>query len=214
MLLSGYRDLKEYQQRVGSPLLNIAEIEWLAPLNHQDTKQLICDRAAQENISLTEQTISAIMEWSGCHPYLTQQLLNIIFDHHQQESWTNLINQLLQYHDKDFSSWWNAEHLSGCFSEDERTVYFALLQQRTATPQDNSCQGATVSSHQAFAGTAPNLVRRGIPAVIAMQYNIWNSTAKLFADEFYRKLAIGLLISCTILNKTKKTGFINEKLRF
>ena len=26
LLLSGYRDLKEYQQRVGSPLLNIAEI--------------------------------------------------------------------------------------------------------------------------------------------------------------------------------------------
>ena len=55
----------------------------------------------------------------------------------------------------------------------------------------NSCQGAKVSSNQAFAGTAPNLVRRGIPAVVAMQYSIFDDTAKLFADEFYRTLALG-----------------------
>ncbi|GEM_PF-4013760 len=54
----------------------------------------------------------------------------------------------------------------------------------------NSCQGAAVSSNQVFAGIAPNLVRRGIPAIIAMQYSILDSTAKLFADEFYRTLAL------------------------
>ena len=55
----------------------------------------------------------------------------------------------------------------------------------------NSCQGATVSSNQAFAGTAPNLVQKGIPAVVAMQYSILDTTVKLFADEFYRTLALG-----------------------
>lgn len=55
----------------------------------------------------------------------------------------------------------------------------------------NACQGAATSSHQAFVGLAPHLVRRGIPAVIAMQYPIADSTAKLFADEFYRTLALG-----------------------
>ncbi len=55
----------------------------------------------------------------------------------------------------------------------------------------NSCKGTVVSSNQAFAGTAPNLVQKGIPAVVAMQYSILDSTAKLFADEFYRTLALG-----------------------
>lgn len=31
-----------------------------------------------------------------------------------------------------------------------------------------------------------------------MQYNILDSTAKLFADEFYRKLAIGLPVDAAI----------------
>ena len=136
LLLSGYRDLKEYQQRVGSPLLNIAEIEWLTPLSQENTKKLICDRAEKENISLTENTINQIIEWSGCHPYLTQQSLNMIFDCNQKYSRNNLINKLLQHHDKDFSSWWNAEHLSGCFSEDERKVYSALIEKPQATPKD------------------------------------------------------------------------------
>lgn len=136
LLLSGYRDLKEYQQRVGSPLLNIAEIEWLAPLNDEEAKKLIGDRAEQEKISLSEEKITSIIEWSGCHPYLTQQSLNIIFDsNHQQESRANLIDKLLQHHDKDFSAWWNAEHLSGCFGEAERTVYCALVQNRKGTPK-------------------------------------------------------------------------------
>ncbi|OUL20173.1 hypothetical protein BV378_30740 [Nostoc sp. RF31YmG] len=136
LLLSGYRDLKEYQQRVGSPLLNIAEIEWLAPLSEEDTKKLISDRAEQENIPLNDDQITSIIEWSGCHPYLIQQSLNMIFDSNQQDSRANLIDELLQHHDNDFSAWWNAEKFSGCFSEDERTVYFALTQNPKATLQD------------------------------------------------------------------------------
>lgn len=62
----------------------------------------------------------------------------------------------------------------------------------------NSCKGATISDHQAFAGTAPTLVRRGIPAVIAMQYTIYDNTAKIFADEFYRTLALGYPIDAAI----------------
>ncbi|GAB1543891.1 hypothetical protein NUACC21_65670 [Scytonema sp. NUACC21] len=134
LLLSGYRDLKEYQQRVGSPLLNIAEIEWLAALTENETKELIGDRAEQEKISLSEPKLTSVIEWSGCHPYLTQQLLNIIFDsNHQLEDLGQLADRLVQHHDKDFSAWWNAEHLSGCFGETERKVYCALIQNRKGT---------------------------------------------------------------------------------
>jgi hypothetical protein len=57
LLLSGYRDLKEYQQRVGSPLLNIAKIEWLTPLSEEEIQKLIGDRTEQEQISLSEERI-------------------------------------------------------------------------------------------------------------------------------------------------------------
>jgi CHAT domain-containing protein len=55
-----------------------------------------------------------------------------------------------------------------------------------------------VSSQQVFAGIAPNVVRRGIPAVVAMQYSILDTTAKLFADEFYRTLALGWPVDAAI----------------
>jgi tetratricopeptide (TPR) repeat protein len=54
----------------------------------------------------------------------------------------------------------------------------------------NSCKGAEISSSHVFAGMAPHLVQRGIPAVIAMQYSIRDETAKDFAKEFYRSLAL------------------------
>ena len=82
--------------------------------------------------------------------------------------------------------------------DDENFANFFLGNNNLGLVILNSCQGAAVSSNQAFAGTAPNLVRRGIPAVVAMQYSIWDSTAKLFADEFYRTLALGYPVDTAI----------------
>ncbi|MGD8463434.1 MAG: CHAT domain-containing protein [Anaerolineae bacterium] len=62
----------------------------------------------------------------------------------------------------------------------------------------NSCKGAVTSSGRAFVGIAPNLVRRGIPAVIAMQYSILDDSAKLFASEFYRTLSLGWPIDAAV----------------
>lgn len=137
-MLSGYRDLKEYQQRVGSPLLNIAEVEWLGCMSDEETIQLIGDRAEQENIHLSEEQINSVLELSGSHPYLTQQTLNIIFDSHRQASGSHLIDKLIQHHDNDFSSWWNAEQHSGGFGEIERTIYYTLVQDRKGTARSLS----------------------------------------------------------------------------
>ena len=82
--------------------------------------------------------------------------------------------------------------------DDETFANFFLGNNNLGLVILNSCQGATVSSNQAFVGTAPNLVRRGIPAVVAMQYSIWDNTAKLFADEFYRTLALGYPVDAAI----------------
>ncbi|QIR41899.1 CHAT domain-containing protein (plasmid) [Tolypothrix sp. PCC 7910] len=82
--------------------------------------------------------------------------------------------------------------------DDERFANFFLGDNNLGLVILNSCQGATVSANQVFAGTAPNLVRRGIPAVVAMQYSILDATAKLFADEFYRTLALGYPVDAAI----------------
>jgi CHASE2 domain-containing sensor protein len=55
----------------------------------------------------------------------------------------------------------------------------------------NACQGAQVSATRPLAGVASQLVRRGVPAVVAMQYPIEDRAAVLFAREFYRKLCTG-----------------------
>ncbi|BAY07462.1 COR domain-containing protein [Calothrix sp. NIES-2098] len=82
--------------------------------------------------------------------------------------------------------------------DDEAFANFFLGNRNLGLAVLNSCQGAAVSSNQAFAGIAPNLVRRGIPAVVAMQYEILDTTAKLFADEFYRTLALGWPVDAVI----------------
>ena len=82
--------------------------------------------------------------------------------------------------------------------DDEGFANFFLGNRSLGLAVLNSCQGAAVSSIQAFAGIAPNLVRRGIPAVVAMQYSILDTTAKIFADEFYRTLALNWPVDAAI----------------
>jgi len=62
----------------------------------------------------------------------------------------------------------------------------------------NACQSATTSSTQPMVGLAPNLVRRGLPAVVAMQYSIYDDTAIKFSREFYRALAMGFPVDTAI----------------
>ena len=70
----------------------------------------------------------------------------------------------------------------------------------------NACQSAASSSTQPgsvgrpspIVGLAPNLVRRGLPAVVAMQYSIYDDTAIKFSREFYRALAVGYPVDTAI----------------
>lgn len=52
----------------------------------------------------------------------------------------------------------------------------------------NSCKGAKLSPTQPLVGMAPELIKKGVPAVVAMQYSIPDDVAVVFADGFYRKL--------------------------
>ena len=55
----------------------------------------------------------------------------------------------------------------------------------------NACRGAARSPAVALAGIAPQLLRHGVPAVVAMQSSVRNKTAMRFADELYATLANG-----------------------
>jgi formylglycine-generating enzyme required for sulfatase activity len=62
----------------------------------------------------------------------------------------------------------------------------------------NACQGAQGSSRDIFASTAATLARRGMPAVIAMQYEITDQAALEFARAFYESLADGLPVDAAV----------------
>jgi CHAT domain-containing protein len=51
-----------------------------------------------------------------------------------------------------------------------------------------SCQTGITSQENTFNGVAHSLVGRGIPAVVAMQYNFPQQEAKVFVESFYDKL--------------------------
>jgi tetratricopeptide (TPR) repeat protein len=62
----------------------------------------------------------------------------------------------------------------------------------------NSCEGARGSESDAFSSTAATLVRRGVPAVVAMQYEVTDGAAIEFSRDFYEALADGLPVDAAV----------------
>jgi hypothetical protein len=52
-----------------------------------------------------------------------------------------------------------------------------------------ACESAQSSNPQSFMGIAPQLVERGVPAVVAMQYEVQVKTARVFLEDFYTSIA-------------------------
>ena len=67
----------------------------------------------------------------------------------------------------------------------------------------NACEGARSSRQDPFAGSAQSLVQQGIPAVIAMQFEIADDVASTFAHEFYGALADGYPIDAAVTEARK-----------
>lgn len=137
LVLSGYRDLQNYHQEVGSPLFNIAQVEWLLPLDDSEIKKLVTHRSKLEKVALSEEKSNFVVDWAGGHPYLTQQILNAICAscHTQKESVSaeNLVSNLIQQHSNQFSKWWNLNQHPDGFIETERLVYQVLVEHRQGT---------------------------------------------------------------------------------
>lgn len=67
----------------------------------------------------------------------------------------------------------------------------------------NACEGAASSQTDLFSGTAATLMRRGIPAVLAMQYAITDRAAIEFTTTLYESLADGYPVDAAVAEARK-----------
>jgi|GEM_PF-3053810 len=67
----------------------------------------------------------------------------------------------------------------------------------------NSCDGARAGERDVFSSTAATLIRSGIPAVLAMQYEITDRAAIELSRTFYDALADGLPIDTAVCEARK-----------
>jgi formylglycine-generating enzyme required for sulfatase activity len=82
----------------------------------------------------------------------------------------------------------------GTILHDHRSLRLAVL---------NACEGARGARADPLAGVAQTLVRQGIPAVIAMQFEITDAAAILFAEEFYAAVADGYPVDAALAEARK-----------
>ncbi|NEQ81679.1 MAG: CHAT domain-containing protein, partial [Moorea sp. SIO2I5] len=80
--------------------------------------------------------------------------------------------------DFDEAMWVDADYFSELFNQHRPGV--VMLQ---------ACEGGKLSESQAFVGIASSIIEQNIPVVVAMQYQVTNSTANRFARRFYQQLA-------------------------
>ncbi|MDQ3930812.1 MAG: tetratricopeptide repeat protein [Chloroflexota bacterium] len=67
----------------------------------------------------------------------------------------------------------------------------------------NACEGALSAVDDPFAGVAQSLVQGGLPAVIAMQFEITDRAAIVFAHEFYRAMSDGYPVDAALTEARK-----------
>jgi formylglycine-generating enzyme required for sulfatase activity len=78
----------------------------------------------------------------------------------------------------------------------------------------NACDGGQ-SGDDIFSSTAATLIRRGVPAVVAMQYEITDQAAIEFARTFYEAIADGLALENAVSESRKAISFaVNNSLEW
>jgi hypothetical protein len=63
----------------------------------------------------------------------------------------------------------------------------------------NACESAVTGSEGFFSSTAAKLMREGVPAVVAMQYEITDDAALAFSSSFYECLARGMPVDRAVM---------------
>jgi len=74
----------------------------------------------------------------------------------------------------------------------------------------NSCLGTRGDEAQPFSSMAAGLVRSGVPAVIAMQFEISDDAAREIAKTFYTSLALNLPVDAALTEARRKIYFLDK----
>jgi hypothetical protein len=64
----------------------------------------------------------------------------------------------------------------------------------------NACEGARSGTNDPFAGVAQSMIQQGLPAVVAMQFEITDNAAVIFAHELYGAVADGFPLEAALAN--------------
>ena len=72
----------------------------------------------------------------------------------------------------------------------------------------NCCEGAQASQTNPFTGVAQALLQKGVPAVVAMQFEVTDAAAIELAETFYEALADGCEVD-TALAETRKAIYVS-----
>ena len=101
---------------------------------------------------------------------------------------------VLVLEDEQGRGWLADVHRIGTILHDHPSLRLAVL---------NSCEGARNSMTDPFAGMATGLIRQGVPAVVAMQFEITDEAAITFAGEFYAAIAQGFPVDAAVAEARK-----------
>lgn len=101
---------------------------------------------------------------------------------------------VLQFEDQSGMSHPVRGELLGMQLHDHRSLRLAVL---------NACEGARSSRQDPFSGVAQSLLQQRVPAVIAMQFEISDAAAKVFAREFYCAIAEGSPVDAAVCESRK-----------
>ncbi len=101
---------------------------------------------------------------------------------------------LIFLEDEDGASYRLSATQLGRLLADHPSLRLALL---------NACEGARGSARDIFSSTGSILVRRGLPAVLAMQYEITDRAAVEFSRSFYEALAESMPVDAAVVEARK-----------
>ena len=93
----------------------------------------------------------------------------------------------------------------GTMLHDESSLQLAFL---------NSCHGARTSIADPFAGVGQTLLQNGMPAVIAMQFEITDDAAITFSSELYSALTVGYSIERAVAEGRKAISISVNKIEW
>jgi type II secretory pathway pseudopilin PulG len=74
----------------------------------------------------------------------------------------------------------------------------------------NSCLGTQTSESEPFASVAASMVRAGVPAVIAMQFEVSDRAAQIIAGTFYKSLALDFPVDAA-LTEARRQIFLLDR---